>query len=273
MSQPSDADLSGLRRRLQHFPFGHFLERRLFGREWGLPFGRIASHYVPGLRDVLNIATIDGIIWTLDIEMKFYLICASGIFLFRRSSLWVGALPIGIFIAAALGWSLLQANASAFDLNTVHWYQSGVRLILASQFIVYMFIGVVFHYLHRQLINVTTATIAITILALMFLALLRYGPDKAGSVLLPAYTAGFVVFTFAYRAPQFFRSNRVVKFFADISYPLYVVHGIFGYVLMRILLEFGTPVLVVLPAAIAFALGLAWLLHITIEKPSLSITK
>src|SRR4051794_9008850 len=43
-----------------------------FGRPWPLRLDQVMIHYVPGLRDLLRSREIDGIVWTLEIEVKFY---------------------------------------------------------------------------------------------------------------------------------------------------------------------------------------------------------
>ncbi len=43
-------------------------------------------HAVPGIRDVIGSRNIDGIIWTLEIEVKFYVLCALSAGWLRRSS-------------------------------------------------------------------------------------------------------------------------------------------------------------------------------------------
>ncbi len=54
------------------------------------------------------------------------------------------------------------------------------------------------------------------------------GPDAASFGLVLNYGAALITFVFAYAYPRFFRANPVFNFLADISYPLYVVHGVAG---------------------------------------------
>lgn len=56
-------------------------------------------HYIPGIRDVMWSRGIDGIVWTLEIEMKFYLVCSALIVWFREQSLKVFFAPIGFFFS------------------------------------------------------------------------------------------------------------------------------------------------------------------------------
>ena len=69
-----------------------------FGTEWPYGLRAILVHYLPGLRDVLWSPNIDGIIWTLEIEMKFYLVCALVLPWFRRASLKVFVVPAALVV-------------------------------------------------------------------------------------------------------------------------------------------------------------------------------
>ena len=244
-----------------------------FGQAWPFSFLQIWPHYLPGLHDLLGGPAIDGIIWTLNIEMRFYVICALGIVLFQRRTAWVLALPVLVFATALVLWDALQRNVGWFDQNTVIWYRIGVQLVLTAQFMVYMFIGTALHMAYRRWISVHWAGLAMLALLAMALVLLVVGPDKAGLALAPAYLAALAFFLIAYRFPAVFRANRLVNFFADISYPLYVVHGVSGYAVMRLMLERGAhPVLAVLVAS-AMAIMVAWLLHLAIERPSQALAR
>lgn len=60
-----------------------------FSREWPFSVREVLVHYIPGIRDVMWSRGIDGIVWTLEIEMKFYLLCAGLIIWFRQQSMKV----------------------------------------------------------------------------------------------------------------------------------------------------------------------------------------
>lgn len=60
---------------------------------------------------------------------------------------------------------------------------------------------------------------------------------------------------------------------SDISYPLYVIHGVAGYSLLRILLDMGLKPWVSLLITTFIAVLLAFLLHKLIELPSQKLGK
>jgi peptidoglycan/LPS O-acetylase OafA/YrhL len=244
-----------------------------FGRAWPFDPYRVAVHYLPGMRDVLNVQTIDGIIWTLDIEMKFYVICTVAIVLFRRQSILVFCVPLVIAVGSLSGWWWLHDNAGWFDLTTVQYYHAAVSLIMASQFVVFMFIGVVFHYLYMRAIARDVAILLISVLFSLYVIAIEFGPDRLGAPLLPKYAFAILLFAFAYRFPNLFRANRVTNFFAQISYPLYVSHGVNGYVALRLMLGHGIHARVAFPVTMTAAVALAYVLHITIERPSQALAK
>lgn len=244
-----------------------------FGQEWPHYIENIVPHYFPGIRDVLNVPTIDGIIWTLDIEMKFYLVCALCIAWFRRMSKAVFTLPFGLFLISIVAWSWLGKNAAWFDLTTVTYYYAAVSIIIASQFIVYMFIGTTFHYLHQELLSVRAAIIVILALLIIFITMQYIGPDSKGQNLVMNYVWALSLFSFAYAFPRFFSGNWITDFFANISYPLYEVHGICGYVALRIMLEMEIRSYIALPTATVGAIALAFCIHWAIERPFHELAK
>jgi len=228
-----------------------WLVGRYFDVAWPFSFSEAAVHYLPGLREFFGMPSIDGIVWTLEIEIKFYLICALVIVLFRRKSAWVFVVPAVLAIAEF--WMAGRAF--------------GPAVLLPAPFLIFMFIGVTFHYLHEGALKAEQALFLAAALFLVFAILLgRTMPELAPM----AWTYGFavVVFTFAASFPQLFRSTRVGDFFADISYPLYVVHGVAGYVALRVLLDLGMRAWVSLIITTAGALLISWLLHVLVEIPS-----
>ena len=73
--------------------------------------------------------------------------------------------------------------------------------------------------------------------------------------------------------PSIFKSNRATNFFSDISYPLYIIHGVAGYMGLRLLLEIGFPIWIAMVLVVSIIFGLSWLLHIWIELPSRRLGK
>lgn len=217
-------------------------------------------HYLPGLRDLFHYKSIDGIIWTLEIEVKFYIICALIARLFQAGSFKVFFIPIFLGISALCISALGPIQGIFFRLTFGY--------LFVSQYIIFMFIGVVFHYLYRKLMRIETAVFLISIFFLFF-SFIRQGElFKTASTLTSSYAFGLLLFAFAFANPSFFRSNRLFDFLADISYPLYVIHGVAGYVSLRLLLETGfnpgISLLIVTSAVMLFSI----IIHEYVELPA-----
>lgn len=88
-----------------------------------------------------------------------------------------------------------------------------------------------------------------------------------------SYAFALLTFAFAYSFPNIFKSNRVFDFLADISYSLYVIHGVAGYVALRIMLDMGFKAWSSLLIVTTTCLLLSWLLHVLIESPSQKLGK
>ncbi|TPN44471.1 acyltransferase [Mesorhizobium sp. B1-1-4] len=233
-----------------------WLVGRYFSVPWPFSISEVAIHYLPGLREFFGMPSIDGIVWTLEIEIKFYLVCALAVALFRRGSIWVFAVP------AALG---------ACEFYMIH-NSFGPAFLVPVPFLIFMFIGVVFHYLH---VGALTAERSLFLSASLFFGFsILLGQAMPGLASM-AWTYGFAVLVFAFAAsfPQLFQRTRIGDFFADISYPLYVIHGVAGYVGLRVLLDLGAKAWLSLIIVTAGATALAWVLHVLVEVPSHSLGK
>lgn len=246
-----------------------WVSTRYFVTQWPYSFREIVVHYFPGIRDILMSRNIDGIIWTLEIEIKFYLLCLLSITWFQKESLKVFFIPLLLFLSAS-SLGLLPTTWTSSSLvfsKMVYYYQIFVP------YLIYMFIGVLFHYLYNAKISGEKALLYIGLLFTLFCILWHQGPFREGFYMVWSYGFALLFFIFAYTHPEVFRSNRFVDFFANISYPLYACHEVAGFVVLRILLDAGVPIGLSLLIVTISAITIAWLIHKTVEKPSLRLVK
>jgi peptidoglycan/LPS O-acetylase OafA/YrhL len=225
----------------------------------GMPFpaSHVLIHFFPGLRDVFGTTGIDGIVWTLEIEAKFYLVCALAAPLFRRRSMLVAGIPVAI---AAIIAAISYLWAPGFNVVAG-------RMLFAGQYLIYMFAGVFFYYSHVGRISRPVALGVSSALVMLFVGVWNFNPMGVPTYLAWNYVLAFGLFVFASLFQGLFAKNKVTNFFAEISYPLYVVHGVAGYTLMSVLRESGFRASATLAITTATAIGLAYLIHILIEKP------
>lgn len=215
-----------------------------------IPFSKpeVVIHAVPGLRDLLASPAIDGVVWTLEVELKFYVIAVIISSWLRAGSMLTFAVPL----ALGLWLALLPAPTSA----------AALAIRTASPYLIFMFAGVALNFLHRRLLNELKAAL---VLSLVLWATYRL-PDI--NAVFPSYAAALAIFLVVMAAPRLLPNRGPILFLANVSYPLYVCHGIAGYVVMAQLETHGFSPLAVVGLATAFALSVAWLLHCLVETPS-----
>jgi peptidoglycan/LPS O-acetylase OafA/YrhL len=243
-----------------------YISSSYFSRAWPFLTQEVLLHSIPSLRDLTLSKPIDGIVWTLEVEIKFYLICALLIIWFRQKSLKVFLAPLLIFVIA------LVVNKKMLGMDEAHW-QAGATFMLESQYVIYMFIGVLFHFLHIKRIDAYKATIGISLFCLLFCIEWSIGPFGGSFILAWSYLFALVTFTLAFNFSRPFNGNSFFNYFANISYPLYVVHGVLGYVSLRIMLENNINIALSLTLTIITSLLVAWLIHILVERPTQALGK
>jgi peptidoglycan/LPS O-acetylase OafA/YrhL len=237
----------------------------LEGRPFPYTGGHVALHYVLGVRDLLWLPSIDGIVWTLEIEIKFYWLCA-------LLAPWLAAGRRRVFaVVPVLVGTVLLLSGRYDEWLAEHprrWAAAWVATVDA-QMIVYMLIGTAFHYLYRGWVRpwAGAAMAAVLFGQSTLCAFHAYARESSGVVAV-SYGAALAVFAACYVFRERFRGGGVTGWLADISYPLYAVHGMAGYVLMNLLVRRGVPAEATLAIGLAAAVGAAWLLHVTVEKPT-----
>jgi len=240
-----------------------------FGNPWNITPFQAFIHYLPGVRDLYWSRPIDGIIWTLDIEMKFYVVCAFLIPLFRKKSLSVFTAPL-VLVGISL-W--LQYMMKGWLETNLGFYWMGLGIVHAVPYLIFMFIGVVFHYAYQKAIRPEVGLLMAASCFCLYLLLVATGPFVDQLPLAWNYGYAVLLFAFAQSFPQFFKETAISNFFAKISYPLYAIHGVFGYVALRIALENGFKAWFSIAAITAVVIIVSWAMHVYIELPSNELGK
>ena len=186
-----------------------------FNGEWPYSLKQVSIHYIPGIRDLLWSINIDGIIWTLEIEMKFYVICLLGVVALKEHSIRFFVIPIGVFaVAFFLIWQEKSLSESAYSSV----YLASLAIIISAPYLVFMFIGSVFHYAYNGYINSEKTMFIILSLFMGYLIIIYNGPYHAQIISSGNYGLAILVFSFAASYPKFFASSKLSDFFANISY-------------------------------------------------------
>lgn len=235
-----------------------------FGVERPYQTNHILVHMIPGLRDIAWTPVIDPIVWTLEVEVKFYLICAAMGGLFARRSKLVFIAPVALFL-----YGLAFPGVSEV-LKPIGGYSYTLPLIVdkAAPYLIFMFIGVAYNYSIRNALRPQEFMMVVAFLFGILIFLWQKDVPAASANQIWSYGWAVGVFALAAAIPERFTDNRMLNYFAAISYPLYVVHCLIGYVVLRLLFDMGWPVLVNQVTAFVLVIALAHILHRVVEKPS-----
>jgi len=234
-----------------------YVTHRISGTVFPYSVRQIAIHAVLELRELTLSPPVDAIIWTLEIEVTFYLVCMSVAPWLRAGSLGVFLVPVGLFLACfgLRYWAAETAVAQQIKaLAQAH-----------AAYIIFMFAGVAFNFQHRKLLRFDQALIVAASAVVAFLTLLM--PMDAARFAWD-YAAASLVFGAAFIWKSVVPDGPVWRFFADISYPLYVTHGLMGIALIQVMLRVGIGPLQSIVATAAVAVFGAWVLHLVVEAPS-----
>lgn len=222
----------------------------------------IAAHFGVLTRGLFSFTRIDGISWTLEIELCFYLVVACvgsrTAYLSRREYLVIATLLAVISACCMLG---LVGSSNGFI-----GIQIGVSLLLV--------VGLSYHSFFKGRIEIadfTTIQVYISALIIGLFHLAR--PNTINDEWMLGYLLAMVMFAMAYRFRKNFPRWRFLSHLSDISYPLYVVHALFGYVVIYAIIRTGASVYVALGGGILASYLAACLLHSRAEKQSISISK
>jgi peptidoglycan/LPS O-acetylase OafA/YrhL len=213
------------------------------------------------LRGWFWLPSIDGVSWTLEIEIVFYVIAAC---LAPKLTTNSGGKLLICYILLALFTCI--AGPALLNMLFTGQVQNAFRyLIFALPFTIFMFIGTVF-YLHMQG-NLTSASLLQGVISAFFCFCVSiFANESLKNLTLNSYALALIFFTGFYWTRGSFRSNWLLDWLADISYPLYAVHALFGYSLMYYLLSLGWQPLSIVVITFITVLLISWTIHILLEK-------
>jgi peptidoglycan/LPS O-acetylase OafA/YrhL len=225
--------------------------------EFYQPWTRIVANMTL-FRDWLGQAQIDGVVWTLETEAKFYIFV-----LFFWSAIGKGRLyPLAIIGIAALVASPLGA---AYE-ETLGPELSKSNFLWAIPYLLYMSIGIAFNYHLRRVISTKSLLLIASVMCLTFICVAK---NQGLYDAVPAsYSLTLLVFGLLYFFARGWSGGPVIRFFAKISFPLYACHAALGYSGMAYMISLGANPYAALAVQIVISTGLSWAIHAVIEVPT-----
>ncbi len=229
-----------------------------------LTLHNIIFHYFL-LRDFAWLPSLDGISWTLEIELKFYLLCATLV----RTIAYVSHNRL-LFVIFGLGCITLAPEYIAFIQSKLLLFRIFNALSFSSLFIIYMFIGTFFywHCCNRISTIQLVVLVATTFTWFSIIWMLKKSLSIQHFTGTINYFISLLIFTLFYIRRNIIAVPYIFKWCANISFSLYVIHPIIGYaslyylVYIKQLNGFYAILITVLIIFIA-----AWLMNRIIEVP------
>jgi peptidoglycan/LPS O-acetylase OafA/YrhL len=224
-------------------------------RPFLFPVKDMLAHFGVITRAPLGVTRIDGISWTLEVEIYFYLVmCVLGTTILN--------FDIKKYIVAALA----IAAASTVTLKTQGYLvgvqvAAGLLLLLGTAY---------FSLLNKKITKNEFWTLQMTVFALILILLLGVAePANYINQWTIGYILAMAVFYICFIFRNSIKENRLLSHFSDISYPLYVVHALFGYAIMYVLVDCGFGPYSSIVTATVCAYLAALLIHAFVERPSM----
>ena len=221
------------------------------------------------LRDFLDYPFITGVIWTFEVEVKFFLFCFIIYPLLKKPSPQkLLLLQIGLFFFCFNLASFLQ-ESSEENLRLFNFFKV---LSLDLRFFCFLFLGIFLSLFYEKKItfkNWVIFSIALIVLFWIETALI-FKPERVFKYLV-SYIPAWIIFVASTWPKEIQtiaqRQSTIFRFLADISYPLYLIHAIPGYILIYILFDHGIPIFIGILIAFILSIIFAVLLNNKIEKP------
>lgn len=212
------------------------------------------------------------VLWSLTVELLFYVLIAASVAIVGRLG-FRALLGMAIIFLVAVG--VLNSN----DLAAMISPQLRAHLIYVSSLLIHVIFMLVGSALYRGMSDgrpVVAALVGAAIFVVYLGAYALYGHLR-GAVHIGATpndaVAALAIMVAAYWAGMSWRWLRPLRFVADISYPLYLVHTPLGWVALLGLGAIGWNLHAAALGAALFSVMLAWGLHVAIELPSQRLGK
>ncbi len=231
------------------------------------PFPFTADHVLAcffWVRDILHYPFIDGAVWVLEIQLKFY------IFAILVWSVWKkDFLPKACFIAILLSCAVYGLFYVTQD-NNYSWFY----LVLLAQknlkFFMLILLGSCVYASFTKEISKLKAFVLCALLVACFLSPLFTYSHYSKTI---SYLLGFVSFfafivLYARQTTTIGKISQPINWVSNISYPLYIGHVIPGYLIMYYTIEQGYNAYLGIAMALLCSFVIAAIVHKKVEVPT-----
>jgi peptidoglycan/LPS O-acetylase OafA/YrhL len=230
------------------FTFGDWWRNALLIQDWTL------SPYILPL------------VWTLLVEIKFYILCGLMAWLVGIHR----ALPV-LGIVGALTAYTLAVEGRFQELAASDRYLYGAIQVPAfsAKFMAFMFVGFCFYNLFRERWSPLKFLGMSVAIGAAFIVSNEHAPDLQlfQDQILMSFGIGFAVFALAFAVRDWIPYSRTWNLIADVSYPLYTLHWVIGIMLITELYKLHPVPILNVAESFVIIFALAYLAHRYVEAP------
>lgn len=208
------------------------------------------------LQGYFYLPNVDGVYWSLNIELSFYF-C---MFILYKMNLLSKMEVILIF------WLILSCLLSVAGKYEIHIFYA-IYNVLVLQYIPLFAAGIIFYFIWKK------QTISLLHGLMLCLCIVTQILHSGLDTRLIAVTLYFIIFILGVFSKLTWMVNRPLIFFGNISYALYLIHQMIGYRIIYHLSQQGLDYNYAIMIAIVISMTLATLLTKLIEQPVLKFIK
>lgn len=215
---------------------------------------------------------IDPVYWTLAVEELFY-VCAALVasrgLLNRRTTI----IALAGVLAVVSVWIGNPRTPTPANPEVVDYYVVRFLFGFNATFVIFILVGVVFHQHYRRLWPTRDCLAIGGGLVVLYYVCLKNGPfpGNQSAVFFACCFAALVVFFTLYAARDWIPYSKVADGLAEISYPLYLLHTVIGWVMLSALTRATGKFYVALAITFPTVFVLATIVHFVMERPSMEL--
>lgn len=219
---------------------------------------------IPMINGFMGVKSVDGVYWSLHVEILFYLLVASFLFLKK-----IVKLSEDIFIISWLTLSFLPLFTNLED----YFIFRAANYFLIFEYSSFFIAGMLFY----KILQTNKLKFKLLLLPCYFLSF-KYGnmitikmtedysTTFSFTIIISLISFYYILFYLISLQKLNFLNKQWFLKLGLLTYPLYLIHQVFGFIIFKILQDYINPYFL-LVLIIIFMLVLSYIIHDKVEKP------